>query len=503
MKYTSKKVIIALFSLLLISYACNEKNIDLDPLSVTEAAFFKEEVDFDRSVLAIYAKLTDFYWFNANNPRHGVWQLPGDDITTIRTTGYEIFGTLQPEDDPDRNAVAGYYRAAYQLINRANTTLQKIDEEKGVYKTPNLKNTHKGEALFLRGMMYFNLTNFFGTSPLVIKRIQSTEEITQPNAAEGALMDQAIKDFQEAAGLLPATWATANRGRATANSANGFLGKALVFRGSIKKQEADYTAALAAFAKISGVSLAANFGNNFDVKDENNNESLFEFQASQPGGGDNVWLSNDFDNNIGSISAYWGFYENHWSLFGGAPFVGTKKLLAAFDPRDPRLPLTMNATTRAVTKYVLKDQKSQSGPGSLNNPRLLRFADVLLLRAEALLMSGGSTADAIGLINQVRTRARNMVAGGTIPANYATTQADRAIIMNWIANERFVELAGEEGARWFDLRRWHLNGRINLATWDFSSDRSDFSITLPKHLYYPIPLTEIDLNPNIKQNAGY
>jgi len=499
MKNVSKKVVAALFSLMLISYACNEKNIDLDPLNVTEAAYFKEEVDFDRSVLAIYAKLTDFYWFNANNPIHGFWQLPGDDITTIRTEAFEIFATMQPAE----GKLGSYYRTAYQLINRANTTLQKIEEDKTVYKTPNLKNSHKGEALFLRGMMYFDLANFFGTSPLIIKRIQSTEEITQPNAAEGALMDQAIKDFQDAAGLLPATWDAANKGRATTSAANGFLGKALIFRGSIKKQEADYTAALAAFAKISGVSLIANFGNNFDAKDENNAESLFEFQASQPGGGDNVWLSNDFDNNIGSISAYWGLYENHWSLFGGAPYIATKKLLAAFEPTDPRLPLTMDAKTRAITKYVLKDQKSQSGPGSLNNPRLMRFADVLLLRAEALVMSGGSTADAIGLINQVRTRARSMVTGGTIPANYATTQADRAIVMNWIANERFVELAGEEGARWLDLRRWHLNGRINLATWDFSSDRSDFAISLPKNLYYPIPLNEIDLNPTIKQNAGY
>ena len=503
MKNISKKIIVAIVSLTFVGYACNEKNIDLEPLSITEAAYFKEEIDFDRSVLAIYAKLTDFYWFNGNNPIHGFWQLPGDDITTTGTVAYEIFGTLQPEGDPTRQPAASYYRTAYQLINRANTTLQKIEEDKTVYKTPNLKNYHKGEALFLRGMMYFDLANFFGTSPLITKRIQSTEEITQPNAADGALMDQAIKDFQDAATLLPVAWDNANKGRATVNTANGFLGKALVFRGSIKKQDADYAAALTALNKITGVSLLPDFGSNFDTKNENNAESLFEFQATQPSGGDNVWLSNDFDNNIGSTSAYWGYYENHWSLFGAAPYVGTKKLLAAFDPKDPRLPLTMDAQTRAITKYVLRDQKTQSGPGSLNNPRLLRFADILLLRAEATLLSGGSTADAIGLVNQVRTRARNMVVSGTVPANYATTQTDKTVIMNWIANERFIELAGEEGARWLDLRRWHLNGRINLATWDFSSDRSDINISLPKHLFYPIPLTEVDLNPNVKQNAGY
>lgn len=497
MKTINKKLIVIAIALITVGYACNEKNINLEPLNVTEAAYFKEEIDFDRSVLAVYAKLTDFYWFNGNNPIHGFWQLPGDDITTTGTEAYEIFNTLQPAT----GSLGTYYATAYQLINRANTTLEKIDAEKGIYKSPNLKNYHKGEVLFLRGMMYFNLANFFGTSPLITKRIQSTEEITQPSSGDGALLDQAIKDFTDAAGLLPATWDASNRGRATSNAANGFLGKALIFRASIKKQDADYALALTALNKVTGA-LARDFGSNFDVKDENNAESLFEFQATQPGF-DNVWLSNDFDNNVGSTSAYWGYYENHWSLFGKAPYVGTKKLLAAFDPKDPRLPLTMNPATRAITKYVARDQKTQSGPGSLNNARILRFADVLLLRAEATLLSGGATADAIALINQVRTRARSMVTGGTIPANFATTQTDRTIIMNWIMNERFMELAGEEGARWLDLRRWHLAGRINLTSFDFSSDRTDLSISIPKNLYYPIPLNEIDLNPNVKQNTGY
>ncbi|WP_128545122.1 RagB/SusD family nutrient uptake outer membrane protein [Larkinella soli] len=485
-------------ALLGVSYACNEKSIDLQPLSVTEAAYFKEEIDFERSILAVYAKLTDFYYFNANNPIHGVWQLPGDDITTTGTEAFEIFGTLQPAN----GKLNYYYKTSYQLINRANTSLQKIAEVgPGVYKTANLKNYHQGEALFLRGLMYFNLANFFGTAPLITERIQSTEQITQPNSKEGDLLDQAIKDFTEAAGLLPPKWEDANRGRATANSANGMLGKALVFRATIKNQAADYTAAIAAFNKITGASLVPDFGQNFDVATENNAESLFEFQATQPGF-DNVWLSNDFNNDVGSTSAYWGWYENHYSLFGAAPYLATKKLQAAFDPKDPRYKLTMDST-RAVKKYVLKDQKTQSGVGSLNNARILRYADVLLLKAEAVLQSGGSTAEAVGLINQVRSRARKMVANGTVPADYATSETDKNRIFNWIMNERFLELAGEEGHRWFDLRRWHIGGKINLTGFNFSSDRNDVSISVPKNLYYPIPNNEIDLNPNIRQNAGY
>jgi tetratricopeptide (TPR) repeat protein len=477
--------------------SCDQSRLDLQPLGPTEASFFTEEIDFDRSALAVYAKLTDFYWFNGNSPIHGFWQLPGDDVTTTGTDAFEVFFNLQPAEGRTNT----YYRVAYQTINRANTFLDKISTvNENVYKTAGLKDKHRGEALFLRGYMYFQLWNYYGTSPLIVERIQTSDKTTNPSSKDTELLDQAIKDLTEAANLLPEKWDDANRGRATKNSANGFLGKSLVFRGNYKKASADFTAAIAAFNKVSGASLVPNFADNFAFNTENNAESLFEFQASQPSF-DNVWLSNDFDNNIGSTSAYWGWYENHWSLFGAPHHVATTKLRDAFENGDPRKEVTLRGTD--IRKYVARNQYSQSGVGSVNNPRILRYADVLLLRAEAVLESGGSTAEAIGLINQVRTRARAMTAGGTIPADRSTSESDRAKILQWIMDERFIELAGEEGHRWLDLKRWHAAGKINLANWNFSSARSDARFDVNKNLLYPIPLNEIDLNPNVKQNVGY
>lgn len=477
--------------------ACNESRLDLQPLNPTEASFFTEEIDFDRTSLGVYAKLTDFYWFNNNNPIHGFWQLPGDDVTTTGTEAYEVFFNLQPAE----GRLNTFYRVAYQIVNRANTLLDKINTVRdGVYKTPGLKEIHRGEALFLRGYAFFLLFNYYGTSPVITERIQSTDRTTNPSSKDTELLDQAIKDFSEAANLLPDRWDAANRGRVTKNSANGFLGKALVFRGCYKKSTADFTAAITAFNKISGLSLTANFGDNFAFDKENNEESLFEFQASQPSF-DNVWLSNDFDNNVGSTSAYWGWYENHWSLFGKPYYFATQKLRNAFEAGDPRRDITLRGND--IRKYVARNQYSQSGVASVNNPRILRYADVLLLKAEAILESGGSTAEAIGLINQVRTRARNMNPSGTVPADRNTGEADRNRIMQWIMDERFIELAGEEGHRWLDLKRWHAAGKINLANWDFSSVRADAKFDVSKNLLYPIPLNEIDLNPNVKQNQGY
>jgi tetratricopeptide (TPR) repeat protein len=498
MKKINIKAWLTLILVSLLYHACDEDRLDLSPLSPTEASFFTEEQDFDRAILGVYAKMSDIYWFEANEPKNGVWQLPGDDVTTTATDAFEIFGPLQSAE----GRMSKYYTAAYQLINRANTALQKIDQVKdGVYQTPNLETYHRGEALFMRGLMYFNLWNFFGTSPLVTERIQSTDKISPPGTTGTQLLDQAIADFEAAAGLLPVSWDDANRGRATANAANGMLGKALVFRGTVNNAAADHSSAITAFNKITGVSLVEDFGANFAVDTENNSESLFEYQASQPSF-DNVWLNNDFDNAIGSMSAYWGYFENHWSLFGNPPYIATQKLADAFEAGDPRQPLTLDLGDKTIKKYILKDQKSQSGVASVNNPRILRYADVLLLKAEAIVQSGGSVNEAITLINQVRARARNMVAGGSVPADRPAT-ADAVTVMNWVMQERFIELAAEEAHRWFDLRRWHLAGKISLSPAFFSSARTDVTFDAAKHLYYPIPLNELDLNPNVQQNPGY
>lgn len=481
-----------------VLYSCDKSRLDLSPHGPTEQSYFKSESDFTKTVLGVYAKLSDFFWFNAGpgNTTVTLFLLPGDDITTNQAgEDYEIF-SMQPSE----GRLSYLYSRHYQLINRANTVLQKIGEESGVYTTPNLKNYHKGEALFLRGYAFYNLWNFFGRAPLVTERPLNSSQFTPGNSEGTQLLDQAIADFTEAAGLLPATWDAANRGRATANSANGMLGKSLVFRGSANKNTADFTAAIAAFNKIAGVNLTTNFDDNFAWDKENNNESLFEYQAGQAFGFDNVWLDNDFDNAIGDLSFYWGYYSNNGTgQQGRSRFYGTTKFLNSFTIGDPRLAMSLDPADRTMRKYVTNDKLSQSGVSSINNYRILRYADVLLLKAEAVLQSGGSTAEAIGLINQVRTRARGT---GAAPVDFSTAETNKTTIMQWIMDERLRELGGE-GQRWFDLRRWQMQGIISLDNAFFSSNLSTVSFQLPKHLNFPIPNSEIDVNPNVTQNPGY
>lgn len=502
-KFMKNKSFFIICSFLLALSACNPDNLEVAPGNPTENIFFTSETDFEGLIRGVYAKLTELYNYNQGNWVHPVRHLPGDDITTAGPNPFETFATIQPAEGRWTN----YYSSCYRLIARANTALQKVNgAASGVYTTAGLQDQHRGEALFLRGLMYFNLANTVGTSPLITERIQDLTQTSSPSVADGELLNQAIRDFTEAAKLVPETYNARNTGRVTKNAANGMLGKALVFRATINKNTADFTAAIQAFDQIKNRSLMPDFADNFDAKKENNVESLFEFQASQPPNNDNVFVAfgDDFEpGGIGSVSGFWGFYENNSLMFGAPRYLATQKLAAAFDKDDPRLASTLNPTNRFFLKYWQKDQKTQQPGASANNPRILRWADVLLLKAEAILQSGGSVTDAIALVNQVRTRARNTKAGSMVPADLPLTLSNTEA-MEAVRNERFLELAGEESHRWFDLRRWHKAGQINLATWDFSTDQvANFAFDANKHLLFPVPLSETDNNPNVKQNPGY
>ena len=487
---------------LLIGFACNKKVIDIAPVNPSEADYFRSESEFDRTVLGVYASLTPLFNHNGGNHMAPLYYLPGDDVTLTNEDAFEHFVTL----NSGNGVTNAFYQNIYRMIGRANLVLEKIAAESGVYTNAALKGNHKGEALFLRAWGFYNLWVYFGKAPVVKERITAVANLYPAESKGTALLDQAITDLTEAASILPSTWAAAQRGRVTVNAANGMLGKVLVFRGTVNKTIADFTAAIAAFNKISGVSLVANFGDNFDVNKENNAESLFEFQASTAGG-DNVWLPNEFDGAIGTMSSYWGyFYQGNTRSNNNRNYIATNKLIGAITAADPRYTYTINpasTSTRQLVKWSRNDLTGGNGQSSANNPRILRYADVLLLKAEAMLQSNGSTSEAIGLVNQIRTRARNMMAGNLTPADYPTTETNKTTIMGWIMNERFIELAAE-GHRWPDLRRWHIAGVITLNNAFFdATNTAVLGFDPNKHIVFPIPLTELDRNPNVTQNPGY
>ncbi len=512
------KIIYSLMLVLFISlFSCNEATIEVLPVGNTEETYFQNETQMEEAVFGIYQKLAFFYAFRGgqNNNTAPIWHLPSDDLTTLGSYAHENFSGLNGSD----GQLSLFYDFAYQLIARANTVLGKI-EENGSFaysKQPDLKNYHKGEALFLRGYMFFQLWNVFGTAPVVTQRIIKIEDAYPPNSKGTELLDQAIRDFEEAKGLLPESWAAAYKGRVTKNSARGMKGKCLVFRGTVNKAAADFTAAIAEFNSLTGLKLEANYNNNFDVKFENNAESLFEYQANTSPGNVNPFVGgaggNDAFAVIGEIGAYYGMFSQKPSWIGNSYFTATASVRSAYEVGDPRLQYILKpdpAVLINVIKYVRNSAYATGGNGagneiSVNNPRILRYADALLLKAEAIVRSGGNLKDAIDLVNQVRERARKSVESGNpslTPVNRDVNETNTATVLEWIFQERRLELAFEEGHRWWDLRRRHIAGEIDLKNWDFQSRDLNFKFE-DRHIYFPLPEKEVIENPNLNQNPGY
>jgi starch-binding outer membrane protein, SusD/RagB family len=492
--------------------ACNKNGLDVPLTGETEDALQSPDQVF-KLISGIYAKMNEIYnpaAFGAGGtPLHGFFYVMGDDITQSDISNFEHFGGITASD----GATAIFYKYLYQMNGRANFTIDLIGKKTAIYGSDaTTLNTHMGEAKFLRGYTHYMLWNYFGTAPVVNKVYNSINETFEAKNSSGTeLLDSAIADFKDAANLLPVSYPAASAGRVTQNTANAYLGKALVFKGTVLKTAAHFSEALTALNKVNAA-LLPNVMENFSYKFENGAESFFEYQATRSAG-DNPWIANDLPGaeGNGTTCTTWNFYELEGDA---APWVyngengkmrPTQKLLNLFDPNDPRknqFTDNSNPLQPRFRKYVTENQLIPGKNGcSVNNPRLMRYADVVLLKAEATLKSGGSKAAAIGFLNEVRTRARGT---GTAPANRNTGESSEAVIMQWIMDERMMELCGEDSQRWFDVRRWHLGGTITLNAAYFNSiAAASNSFLVPKNLNLPIPNDEIIINANLVQNPGY
>jgi hypothetical protein len=228
-------------------------------------------------------------------------------------------------------------------------------------------------------------------------------------------------------------------------------------------------------------SLNANYYDNFAVATKfAENEVIFQYNhtsGSTPRNGNGIAAPLD-----------WGFI---------AP---TDNFIAEFEANDPRLLYTVRVSDKAVYKLLGSTNTNYRGnDDSPGNKIYIRFADVLLWKAEAYNETG-SSAQAIAIINRIRQRARNglTVSGGVVPAGTLpdrnTASTDKAQITGWLRHERRVEL-GFESQRFNDLKRWGIAKQVLSALGKNFQDRN---------YLYPIPQGEIDKSGGtITQNIGY
>lgn len=534
---TKKKYILACTLLMagLLGFNSCDKNLDINITKELEINYFGSEYRITQGIGAAYAEITNIYGADlSNQSKQGFWLLPGDDITSDGSgNSLETFSAL----NGGNNSIRMMWITYYKIIARCNFMLDKLDDPTvdAVYKTAGLKDANKAEMLFIRSWCNFKLWDNWKKAPLQDKRITSAADAILPPSKDFELLDNAIASLELAAPLAYDSWNNLNTGRITKDACYGLLVKLYVTRACYNsKNTTDYGKAITSYGKISSGRIAAfgavKYGDSFDYRTENNPESLFEFQASiQPAGQDNAWLDNDFGGGVGQMAAFYHYGDAHWANYSSGIFGPSQKLMNAFDPADPRKKETFKGEdvenygwsywwinpnwgkfgNHQLVKYTNGDRGKVLDPmwqiGSNNNPRLLRLADVKLCLAEAYLSTGNAGA-ALVQVNDVRERARNSVS----PASVAPI-ALSAVTMADIMNERMLELAGEDGHRWSDLKRWHAAGYINLASWTasdwgFSFDANLFKFDVSRNLLFPIPTDELNRNSLMSasgQNPGY
>lgn len=539
-----------------ITLAGCEDILDTAPLGeLNDETFYNTEQDFRGALLGTYSTLLNYAW---NQDASGLFQgtyLPSDEVRCdLSPDG--AFGRAGCNDDQFLwNAANGNFlqlwTESYKGIMRANMILQNLPEAEGL--TEERKPVIEAEARFLRGYFYFFLARHFGdpggeSMPLPLEAAADLDGAHAGPVPTSQVWDQIEADLVFASQNMPESWrGTDDLGRADRYSAYALLGKVRVYRAQWLNEPGKYDEAIAALEAVrqSGMfRLMDDYGHNFLEAHQNNDESLFEVQMSE-GTNINGWGMVDGGSGSASYSRdiAWGpncdrecvpdtgrsygilhvthvlrdFFREQNVVVSGVEYEDPRRFYTValdgepfYADSDVLFSAAWSFTGSTPAKYVrpmVINTGALSPPrqhvNDYNNDRLIRYADVLLLLAEAYLLGPGDAGTAAELINEVRARARTtfeILNGEAAPPGLiddigGATFAD-------LERERRLELS-IEGHRYDDLVRWHRAGLLNIGAdvdFDYADPNGNWS---ELHLLKPIPQDEIERNPNLSQNPGY
>jgi len=316
-------------------------------------------------------------------------------------------------------------------------------------------------------------------------RVLPPDELRIPRTGREVVLDQVVTDCEAAAALLPMTQPAASVGRATRGAAYALAAKARLYQG----RWADVVGLVGKVKDLGLYDLVPDYEDNFRKETQNNAESVWEIQHA------NLELG------VGNFLNQW-WMSKKVNGYGFAEV--TEDFVNAFEAGDPRRRFTVASrdepyfgtiyknsfsSTRYSPRKYLQDTSAVSQPADGDiNYTAIRFAEVLLWEAEAL-NELGRAAEAQVPLERVRARARAQAddPATTLPM---VTLTDVSAMRDAIRHERQVEL-GFELHRYFDLVRWGI-----------ADDLIPF-FQAGKHEVFPLPQTEIDLNPALSQNPGY
>nr|WP_315180463.1 RagB/SusD family nutrient uptake outer membrane protein [uncultured Flavobacterium sp.] len=484
------KYITILLSGILLINSCDTKDLDLsNPNELSPDTFFKSEAQVQSAVNAAYTNLQTQGLY----VRHSFFSLDN--------MGQDNEGNSQLEQnkrlflnftfDSSSDIVQTYWESCYSGINKANFVIQnqdKIDAISASLLTQARKNKFIAEAKFLRAYYYFLLVTRFGDIPLYDK-VESVGKARSPKADVYKLIEA---DFDFASkNLLSKT--EEDKGRATKEAAFAYLGKVLLY-------EKKYDEALLAFNNVTGFGLEEEFYDNFIEEKEHGKESVFEVEFSANYTTDaSRWGSGTSGEGLAEHT----FRGQEYGVLDWFNVYPSTQLLNSFEAGDKRyegtfykpgdkynngtmtMPAFSNARVAGWKKYQNYYKRDHENMDSGINFKVMRYSDVLLMRAECLaLKNAPDFGGAIALIKQVRDRANLLT----------TIAANKTAVFNAIVHERKVELAGEQ-VRFDDIIRWGLA----------STELAGTGFTAGKNELWPIPDRETSSNPLVAghQNPNY
>jgi hypothetical protein len=504
-----------LFLSLLLLFGCSDSLLDVkNENNYTDETYFKTKDQFNESVLATYAV------FSHAGMMSREWYFVFDLIANEAERSSALVGTeLQLTDYSFTNNnedIVWMWGSLYRMIFRANLALKVMDlwapqdESETV-----LKAQYIAEAHWLRGFAYFNLVTNWGRVPLKLT-YEDSKVNSAPRASVESVWAIVESEFTMAIPDLPVAYSADELGRATKGAAIAMLGKTYLF-------EKKYDQAVTELVKLTtapySYTLDPSYDHLFSEDNINSPEVVFAVNHVYTTPNTQYYMFGDQEAvrafHTGRAQEY-GF--NDWenvtisdALVASHEYADPQGGAAAYiDPRakytfygsvehggDPQycdyctdgpIEYPFDFYSNRYRKYEPYEfEKYTEAPMSGINTQVIRYADVLLMLAEANIeKSGADVATGIGYINEVRSRPDVMA------KKYPTSlsQTDARVV---VRRERRIELAGEQ-SRWFDLTRWGIAKETLNTEHPAGPGQQPF---LDKHVLLPIPISERNSNPAV------
>jgi hypothetical protein len=496
---------------LLTFNGCKESFLEVHPKDrITSVSFWQSEDDVELALNGIYSVLKHRGVYGSGPTLDACTP---DAYQWAHWNGKELQignGSNTPASD---GLTMERWTMSYQIINRANYFLENIER---VELNEAAKAAYMGEVHFLRGIASALLAETYGGVPLINTVIGTEEARTVSRSTLQETWDQAIADYDIAIEKLQSE--ASELGRATKGAALGMKMRAYLYQNN-------YDEVLKVVEQIDALgkySLFPSYEGLFQLENENNQEVLFDIQyiAGELGQGNFfAWLA--LPETIPAAGASDPAPTQHivdaYEMIDGSAVDPNNP----YDGRDPRLDFTIlrpgayfegllypTEIKNHVGQRVGFGLRKNVGEGiPILTPRVsplnfivLRYADVLLAKAEALIETNQDIDEAVSLINKIRTE-RTDVKITSLPMGLSQSEA-----RNKLRHERRIEFFGE-GINWADIKRWNIGPDIYPVEVR-GGDGSLIEVKFPagyqeKHNLLPIPDNERSSNPNLEQNPGW